>query len=78
MTTKDIIIFFSSFSLVYPIKVIVKGIIRKRITIPMACMNSMLPTFVAMYKTLTKMLKIIEEIMKMIFIDLPKFVDSFI
>jgi len=41
-------------------------------------MSSMLPNFVAMYKILTKILKIIEEIMKIMSIDLPKFIDLFI
>ncbi|GAJ13621.1 unnamed protein product [marine sediment metagenome] len=55
-----------------------KGIIKKRIIIPMTCTSSISPNFVAMYKILTKMLKIIEEIMKILSIDLGKFIDLFI
>ena len=44
----------------------------------MTCTSSMLPNFVAMYTKLTEILKIIEEIMKIISIDLPKFIDLFI
>ncbi len=39
-------------------------LIRKRTIIPMTRTSSILPNFLAMYKKLTKMLKIIEEIMK--------------
>jgi hypothetical protein len=56
----------------------VKGI-RRRMTITLATLkSSIFPSFVAMYIILTKILKIIEEIMKIISIDLPKFIDLFI
>jgi len=56
----------------------VKGIIRKRTIMPMTRTSSILPNFVAMNKIPTKMLKIIEEIMKIMSNNLPKFVDLFI
>ncbi len=52
-----------------------KGIIR-RITMTLeTCKSPILPSFVAMYKILTEMLKIIEEIINIISIYLPKFND---
>jgi len=52
-----------------------KGIIKKIIIIPITRMISMLPNFVAMYKIPTKMLKIIEEVMKIASINFPKVID---
>lgn len=50
-----------------------KGIIRRMTTNPKARKSSIFSSFVEMYTKLTEMLNIIEDIMKIISIALPKF-----
>ena len=75
MNTSDIVIFFSAFSLIYPTNVMAKGIAIRSTIILETLKSGILSSFVAMYKILTEMLKIIEEIMKVMSIDLAIVID---
>ena len=66
----DNIVLFFAFSLKYPNNVIVKGIIREMAMLPKTCMSIISPSLVAMYKALTEILKITEEQMKIVSINL--------
>ena len=69
----NIIVLFFAFSLKYPNNVIVKGTINEMAMPPRTSTSIKSPNLNAMYKALTKILKTIEEQMKIISINLVMF-----